>query len=403
MFPIIVKRKMAMKNKGAFIMRKYNYKALTVAVGLALLSNMGYSVSYAAADNNTTASIEAQIAEQERILAELNDKKNQKRNDELKEQIGDLEQQIANLRNKDKFDSQGAITALSAQLAKLQEEFEAQSKIQEKMIAALEKLDKLTKTNNIGNDGYERTYKAHTANSQALVNPGPQGNVSYTQDAKNSQGNSTMVFAYSPNQLYKIYCRTGYITDIALKKGEKINFVGGGDTSAWAIQSSNVDGVPHIYIKPVVSTSTTNIIITTDKRSYQLIVNTSDWYNPMVRWSYGQEEHLAAMQQKQRDERVITETMGVSNISSLNFDYKVKIKGDGNKPAMVFDDGNKTIIKFNKANKKLPALFIREKGHKAVMMANFKIKDNCYIIDRLIDVAELRYSDSDIVTIERKH
>ena len=188
----------------------------------------------------------------------------------------------------------------------------------------------------------------------------------------------------------------------AAGKGEKISFVGGGDTSSWAIQSTTVDGVPHIYIKPVVQTSTTNIIITTDKRSYQLIVNTSDWYNPMVRWSYGQEEAAASIKQQKHDEQTITDRLGVANINNLNFEYEIKRKGSGSKPTMVFDDGSKTIIKLNKADKKLPALFIREKGHKSVLMANYKIKDNCYIIDRLLDEAELRYSDTEIVTIKRK-
>ena len=60
----------------------------------------------------------------------------------------------------------------------------------------------------------EREYKAIPApSSYSLVNPAP-GNerVSYTQDAINSQGNSTMVFTYAPEQLYKIYCRRGYLT-----------------------------------------------------------------------------------------------------------------------------------------------------------------------------------------------
>lgn len=372
-------------------------KALTMAIGLAVLSGMGNSVSMAAAKNPT---IEEQIAEQEKILADLNEKRNQSRTDELKNQISDLEKQISDLKDKDKFDGQGAVNALSAQLIKLQEELSAQSKIQEKMMAALERLDKLTKNNSSAAGNVVQVNTAAT--NRALVNPGPQGNLSYTQDAKNSQGNSTMVFAYAPNQLYKIYCRTNYITDIELKKGEKISFVGGGDTSSWAIQSTTVDGVPHIYIKPVVQTSTTNIIITTDKRSYQLIVNTSDWYNPMVRWSYGQEEAAASIKQQKHDEQTITDRLGVANINNLNFEYEIKRKGSGSKPTMVFDDGSKTIIKLNKADKKLPALFIREKGHKSVLMANYKIKDNCYIIDRLLDEAELRYSDTEIVTIKRK-
>ena len=72
-----------------------------------------------------------------------------------------------------------------------------------------------------------------------------------------------MTFRYAPNQLYKIYCRPGYLTDLALRKGETIKFVGGGDTSGWAVNNTTVDGVPHLYIKPIVDgTPDTNIIIT---------------------------------------------------------------------------------------------------------------------------------------------
>ena len=71
------------------------------------------------------------------------------------------------------------------------------------------------------------------------------------------------------------------------------------------------------------------------------------------------------------------------------------------KPEMVFDDGEKTLIRFRRTSKTLPALFIRERGHKGVSLANFKVKDNTYILDRVIDKAELRFSDSNIITIER--
>ena len=105
--------------------------------------------------------------------------------------------------------------------------------------------------------------------------------------------------------------------------------------------------------------------------------------------------------QEQKDEKEITGTFSGS-YDSLNFDYSIKAKNSGYKPVMVFDDGEKTIIKFSKMSKKLPALFIREKGKKTVSLANFKVKDNCYIIDRVIDQAELRYSDNESVTITRK-
>ena len=350
--------------------------------------------------------IEAQIAEQERILAELNNKKKEANTEAIKAQMQDLQDKIDALSKKDDYDSKGAIDSLSLQLSSLQQELDEQQKTQKLLMKTLEKLDRLT----TGTDGttvvYDPDHVQYTAHvtqptAKALVNPGPQGKVSYTQDAINAQNNSTMVFSYAPDQLYKIYCRTGYLTDIELKKGEKVSFVGGGDTSSWAINSTTVAGTPHIYIKPVVKTSTTNIIITTDKRSYQLIVCTSDWYNPMVRWTYGQEELAVEFTQQAKDEKVITSRLGVTNPENLNFDYAVKSKGGAEKPSMVFDDGDKTYIRFSKSTKKLPALFIREKGHKTVSLVNFKVKDNTYMLDRLIDQAELRFSDEAIVSIKR--
>ena len=140
-------------------------------------------------------------------------------------------------------------------------------------------------------------------NNAALVNPSGTRKINYTQDGANSQENSMVVFQYAPNQLYKIYCRVGYLTDLALKKDEKITFVGGGDTSAWAVEKATINGVAHLYIKPTVDTNTTNMIIATNKRSYQIILNTSDWYNPMVTWSYGLEENAEINQQSRRTSR----------------------------------------------------------------------------------------------------
>lgn len=361
----------------------------------------------AEAAENSQQDIEAQIAEQQRILDELNEKRKNAKTDELKAQITDLKQQMEAMRKKNNFDSQVAFDGLAMQLENLQRQLDEQEKTQKLLMETIKKLDAITTVK--PTDEYIDSFghKKYTANinvpmPQKLVNPGPQGNVSYTQDAKNAQNDSTMVFSFAPDQLYKIYCRTGYLTDIELHRGEKVSFVGGGDTSAWAINSTTVDGTPHIYIKPIVKTSTTNIIITTDKRSYQLIVCTSDWYNPMVRWVYGQEEHELQVKQAAKDDATITDKLNVLNPENLNFGYNTKVKGSAKAPKMVFDDGEKTYIRFEKTTRKLPALFIREKGHKTVSLANFKVRHNTYILDRLIDAAELRFNETDSVSITRE-
>lgn len=231
-----------------------------------------------------------------------------------------------------------------------------------------------------------------------LVNPSETRKISYTQDGANSQENSMVVFQYAPNQLYKIYCRVGYLTDLALKKDEKITFVGGGDTSAWAVEKATINGVAHIYIKPTVDTNTTNMIIATNKRSYQIILNTSDWYNPMVTWSYGLEEN-AEINLQSGEENTLTQINGT--VETLNFEYK--ISGESSyKPVAVFDDGEKTFLKFEKLPKRLPSLFLKESGKKDIQLANYKISDNSYILDRIADEIELRISDKEIIKIKRK-
>lgn len=364
------------------------------------LSTFIYTVpTYAAVQSDD---IEIQIAEQQKILAQLTKKRNQANTDALKNQLNELEMQLDSLKKQNAYDSKGAIDSLAVQIAGIKEQLDAQANTKKLLMKAIEKLDKLTDNSSLTNNSIR--YRAHTANADALVNPGPQGTIRYTQDAKNAQSNSTMVFSYAPDQLYKIYCRTGYLTDIELHAGEKISFVGGGDTSSWAINSTIVNGTPHIYIKPVVTTSTTNIIVTTNKRSYQLIVCTSNWYNPMVRWTYGMEEQEALRIKNEKDQHTITDKLDVTDTSRLNFKYKIKVKGNKEyAPQMIFDDGDKTIIRFEKIiSKRLPAFFIKERGHKTVNLANFTIKNNSYILDRIIDSGELRYSDNDIITIERE-
>ena len=281
-----------------------------------------------------------------------------------------------------KFLSGKEIKAVNIRIDELNEKIEEQRVTQEKILEMLEKI-RTARVKGVSEENL-------SYNPAALVNPSSR-RVSYTQDGANSQDNSTVIFKYAPNQLYKIYCRVGYLTDLSLKKGERITFVGGGDTSAWAVEKAVVDGVAHIYIKPVVETSTTNLIITTNKRSYQLILNTSDWYNPMVTWNYGYEEESEINYREEQNNLN-------GNFETLNFDYK--IIGDKNKLTAVFDDGEKTVLKFNSLPQRLPSVFVKIRGKKGISMANYKIQNNCYVVDRVADEIEVRFSEKEILKIK---
>ncbi|EGK58646.1 conjugal transfer protein trbG [Centipeda periodontii DSM 2778] len=256
-------------------------------------------------------------------------------------------------------------------------------------------------------DGYEREQEmvrlaVPAPTDRALVNPAPAAYVNDTQDAVNAQGNSTMTFAYSPTQLYKIYCRRGYLTDLAFRKGETIQFVGGGDTAGWAVSSATVDGVPHLYIKPVVEVSTTNLIVTTDKRSYQLIIHSADWYNPMVTWTYAAEDRQNMLQTQQKEQALRTTSVNVSSVENLDFSYKVKGKNAEYRPEMVFSDGMRVYLKFKKIPQRQIPIFIQEKGNRMMTLVNYRQKDDYYIIDAPFDKAQLQVSEHENITIEHK-
>lgn len=373
-------------------------KKVAMALATMVISTSFTSVSFAATD------IEAEIAQQQQILNELNERRSRIATEEMQQKLNNLEAAISNLKKNSNSDVEGTVAALADQLYTLREEFASQNALYERLADTLDSLEAKMSMGGSGDYPVGHSHFSDEApqapdSTRFLVNPGPTRQLSYTQDAVNSQGNSTMNFAYSPSQLYKIYCRQGFITDIELKKGEVVNFVGGGDTAGWSVIANTVDGVPHVYIKPIVDSSTTNIIITTNKHSYNLLVNTSDWYNPIIRWTYGTEEQIARNQAMQREEQLVTGNIN-TNPQNLDFSYEWRQKNTDIEPNAVFNDGKQTFIKFSRSMGKAPIIFMKGRGKDRTQMVNYKIKDNCIIVDAVFDEAELRISDTEYLTIK---
>ena len=338
--------------------------------------------------------IDEQIAQTMQALDALTAKKNRQAMDQFNHRLESLEATLSE--QSTTYDAEGAIDALAAQINELRGQ----------MADILSRLESLAERSAVVTLNNPEPQPLQTNTKSYLVHPvdfeTSGADVSYTQDAINSQGNSTMVFRYSPNQLYKIYCRPGYLTDIALKSGETVSFVGGGDTSGWAVNSSTVAGTAHIYLKPVVEgTPSTNLIITTSERSYQLILECSDWYNPMVRWTYDIEDRAMNLLEQAKEERTTTGNVNVSNIEDLDFDFSVSGSGS-NMPIMVFTDGEKTYLKFKKQQKKQVPIFIRPRGKKELSLVNYQIKDNYYIIEAAFDFAQIKGDGNHVIEIKHK-
>ena len=169
-----------------------------------------------------------------------------------------------------------------------------------------------------------------------------------------------------------------------------------GDTVRWVVgDTTSGEGKAaqvHILVKPIGADLETNLVITTDRRTYHLEMRSSEkTYMASVSWTYPASQLLAL--KKQRAEADVAGTVvadtGV-NIEQLRFRYR--IEGDAPwKPRQVFDDGAKVYIQFPSglAQSEAPPLFVIGPDAKPALV-NYRVRGTTYIVDRLFAAAELR-------------
>ena len=211
---------------------------------------------------------------------------------------------------------------------------------------------------------------------------------SYIEDAYDAANYGVEVkFPYIEQHLYKVYLQEGFITDIKLGTDEKLKYVGGGDTVRWKIDTvSTGDGknkVSHIFIKPMKNGLSTNIVINTDKRMYQLILESGFGYNPMVSWTYPKSDLEIIKQEKHKNYAFIDPT-------NLKFGYEISNKNYKWSPVDVFRSSTKTYLKMKDeiVNTELPAFFVFDDDNKPILVS-YRFVDGYFIIDRLVDKAVL--------------
>lgn len=210
--------------------------------------------------------------------------------------------------------------------------------------------------------------------------------------------NSIMYFNYMPGALYQIYCAPLSITDVQLRAGERIISVAGGDTLRWQV-SKTFSGVSerrceHLLIKPTESGLTNTLVITTDQRTYHLVLYSKDKiYIPVVAWNYSDSENSINnfIEMRKNSVEPYMEIAGEFDVNKLDFSYKIKsIRGLKPKwmPQMVFNDGNKTYIKFPREIQELPVLFIGDNKSNAYIV-NYRVVGDYYVVDIIFNEAKL--------------
>lgn len=208
---------------------------------------------------------------------------------------------------------------------------------------------------------------------------------------------SQLNYEYHPESLYSVDCQVGYITDITLKPGDSVTHIAAGDTAQWMVDSATIGSTTHIYVKPLVKDIDTNFIITTNRHVYRLVLTSSDFYIPIVKWNFSKEDaELAAAIKK------AIESTGNNNEDKVilpyvkprrhNYAYEIKKKKNIEKefcPTAIYDDGIRTYIRMPKSNKyDLPVLYTVDRENKMTLV-NYRVKGNLFIADRCFTHARL--------------
>jgi len=185
------------------------------------------------------------------------------------------------------------------------------------------------------------------------------------------------------------------VTDIALQPGETLVAVASGDTVRWVIgdttSGSGAEKRTHVLVKPFSAGLATNLVITTDRRSYHIaLTSVSRTAMAALSWTYPQET-LIALKRAAAEAQAVQAVAGGIEVDQLHFDYAVSGDKPTWRPLRVFDDGRQTFIEFpaTLAVGEAPPIFLLDREGEA-QLVNYRLKGRFYVVDRIFDVAELR-------------
>lgn len=223
-----------------------------------------------------------------------------------------------------------------------------------------------------------------TANRAAMIEPAAQGFV-----------NALQVYPFAEGAIYHVITAPERVTDIALQPGETLVAVASGDTVRWVIgdttSGSGAEKRTHVLVKPFSAGLTTNLVITTDRRSYHIALTaTPKTAMAALSWTYPQDALIALRRAEAATEAAAPVATGIE-VEQLHFNYAVSGDRPSWRPLRAFDDGRQTFIEFpaTLAVGEAPPLFLVDAKGDA-QLVNYRVKGRFYIVDRIFDVAELR-------------
>lgn len=218
-----------------------------------------------------------------------------------------------------------------------------------------------------------------------------------TGQAMPIKSNNGMIKYPFGETLPTVTCSPLHICDIELEAGEKVQNVAIGDQVRWLLSpansGSNNGTIPHVIVKPTDENISTNLVITTDKRTYYLYL-TSKASGYITRLSFYYPHDLVQSWQTRAALDSLSEQNKIAEFPSLTaaeLDFDYEISGSSKfRPVRVFNDKKHVYLQMPALMQSYaaPILMVVGSDNKA-QLVNYRVKNTFYIVDRLFDKAEL--------------
>ena len=203
----------------------------------------------------------------------------------------------------------------------------------------------------------------------------------------------TILFPYGLAPVHLIAKRMMY-SKIVLQEGEKIMSAAAGDTTRWNILPSYIGNAasytPVVLIKPFMGGLQTSLSIITDKRDYDITIQSVDSgdYMPRIGFYYPQDK-ADAVNVGLPPDKIENNDSRQPKINMENIKYDYRIRGDRNLswyPTSVFEDGHKVFIRMSDHVDRceLPVFMTIDRSGQTEVV-NYRYFKPYYVIDTIFD------------------
>lgn len=205
-----------------------------------------------------------------------------------------------------------------------------------------------------------------------------------------TRGDGSVTYFYGA-VMPTVVCSPLNLCDIQLQPGEEIlpKGLNASDTVRWTITpmvSNSPNGqITHVMVKPTDSGLTSNLVIGTNKRTYniKLISRQKEWM-PTVNFDYPEVisqtlESLYTRTKEAKERKLLGNGL---SIDDLDFNYKTQGQADF-VPIRVYNNSIKTILEMPRsvATGKLPTLLVVNDGRREQI--NYRYRNGRFIVDGL--------------------